>query len=52
MTGSVVMTIFVYKALTRNPDIGNTLSDFCQKSGDLGKLRIPNLARMSPIKFY
>ena len=25
MTGSRVMTIFVYKGLTRNPEIGNTL---------------------------
>ena len=26
MTGSGVMTIFVYKGLTRNPDMGNTIS--------------------------
>ena len=34
MTGSGVMTIFVYIVLTRYPEIENTLSDFCPISGD------------------
>ena len=48
------MTISFYKGFTkseRNPEIG-TRSEFCPISGDWGKLRIPNLARMSIIKCY
>ena len=48
------MTISFYKGFTkseRNPEIG-TRSEFCPISGDWGKLRIPNLARMSLIKCY
>ena len=41
------MTIFFYKGLTRNPEIGNTLSEFCPISEDWGKLGIPNLAQMA-----
>ena len=33
ITGSGVMTIFVYKGLTRNPEIGNTSSEFCPIPG-------------------
>ena len=50
MTGSGVMTIFVYKGLTGTAEIRNTPSLFCPISGDWGKLGIPNLARMSVIK--
>ena len=46
ITSSGVMTIFFSKGLTRNPEIGNTPSEFCLISGDRGKLEKPNLARM------
>ena len=52
MTGSGVMTIFVYKELIRNPEIGIPLSNFCSISVNCGELGIPNLARMSLIKSY
>ena len=48
MTGSGIMTIFFYKGLTRNPEIGNTPIWF----RDWSKLWIPNLARMSLIECY
>ena len=51
-TGSEIMTIFFYKELTRNPEIGKTLSEFCPIPGNWGKLGIPNLAQMSLIKCY
>ena len=38
MTSSGVMTIFIYKELTRNPEIGNAPSKFCAISADWGKL--------------
>ena len=50
ITGSGIMTIFFYKGLTRNPEIGNTPSEFCPISGDWCKLWIPNLERMSLIE--
>ena len=50
MAGSGVLTIFVYKGLTRSPEIGN--KPLCPISGDWGELRVPNLARMSLIKSY
>ena len=43
------MTIFFYKGLTRNSEIPS--SEICPISGDWGKLGIPNLARISLIKF-
>ena len=50
MTGYGVMTIFVYKGLTRSPEIGNihvwVLSNIWRL------LRIPKLVRMSLIKSY
>ena len=52
MTGSGVITIFVYKGLTRNPEIGNIPSEFYPISGDWSELEIPNLAGMSLIKCY
>ena len=52
MTGSGVMTIFVYKELIRNPEIGIPLSNFCSISVNCGQLGIPNLAQMSLIKSY
>ena len=48
ITGSRIMTIFFYKGLTRNPEIGNTPIWF----RDWSKLWIPNLARMSLIECY
>ena len=42
--------VFFYKGLTRNPEIGNTPSEFCPISGDQGELWIPILARMSLIE--
>ena len=48
ITCSGVMTIFVYKGLTRNPEIGNT--PFRPISGDWGKLWIPNLVRIRLMK--
>ena len=47
-TGSGIITIFFYKGLTRNPEIGNTPIWF----RDWSKLWIPNLARMSLIECY
>ena len=47
MSGSGVLTIFIYKGLTRNPEIGNTPSAFYPNWDELG---IPNLARMSLIE--
>ena len=52
ITGSGVMAVFFYKGLTRNPEIGNTLVWVLPNILRLGKLGIPNLARMSLIKFY
>ena len=53
ITGSGIIAIFFYTGLTRNPEIGYIpLLEFCSISGDWGKLWIPNLARMSPIKYY
>ena len=52
ITGSGVMTVLFYKGLTRNPEIGNTPSEFWPISGNWGSLGIPNLARMSLMKCY
>ena len=41
-----VIAIFVYKGLTKNPEIGKTLSELCPISEDWDKLGILNLARM------
>ena len=37
VTGSGFMTVSFYKGLTRNPEIGNTPSEFCPISGDWNK---------------
>ena len=50
--GPVVMTIFVYKVLTRNPKIGNTPVWVLPNISRLGKLRMPNYARISRMKSY
>ena len=42
--------VFFYKGLTRNPEIGNTPSEFWPIPQDWGELRIPNLSRMSLMK--
>ena len=34
ITGSAVMTIFFSRGLARNPEVGNTPSEFCLISGD------------------
>ena len=52
ITGSGVMTIFFYKRLTRNSEIGNIPDEFWLISGDWGKLKIPNLAWMFLMKCY
>ena len=52
MTAFGVMTIFAHKGLTRNPEIGNTPSEFCPVSEGWGELGRPNLARMYLIKYY
>ena len=52
ISGSGIMTIFFYKGLTRNPEIGNTPVWVCPISGDWDELWIPNLAQMSPIECY
>ena len=51
MTGSGVLTIFVYKGLTRNPEIGDT-PVWVLGRGDWGESGIPNLAQMTLIKCY
>ena len=50
--GSGIITIFFYRGLTWNLEIGNTPVWVLPISGDWGKLWIPNLARISPIKYY
>ena len=50
ITNSGVITIFFYKGLTRNPEIGNTPFEFCLISGDWSMLRIANLTQTSLIK--
>ena len=51
ITGHGIKTIFFYKGLTRNWEIGNNPA-FCPISGDWGKLWILNLARISAIDCY
>ena len=46
------MTISCYKGLTRNPEIGNTPSEFYPISRHWGELGIPDLAQTSLIKCY
>ena len=52
ITGSGVMTIYLYRGLTRNPEIGNTPVCILPNIWRMGKLEIPNLARTSLIKCY
>ena len=52
ITGSGVMTIFVYKRLTKNQENVNTHSEFCPISGELRKRTIPNLVEMCLMKSY
>ena len=52
ITGSGIMTIFFYKGLTRNPEIGNTPVWVLPNIWNWGKLWIPNLARRSLIECY
>ena len=46
------MTIFFHKGLIRNPEIGNTPVGVSLNIWRLGRVGIPNLARMSLIKCY
>ena len=52
ITGFGIMTIFFYKGLTRNPEIGNIPVWVSSISEDWGELWIPNLARMSLTEYY
>ena len=45
------MTIFIYKGLTRNSEIGDT-PEINPISGDWDEVGIPNMAPMSVIKCY
>ena len=49
ITGSGVMTIFIYKGLTRNPEIGNASVRVSPISEDWGKLGIPDLAQITNV---
>ena len=51
ITGSGIMKIFFYKGLNTNREVGDT-PEFCLISWDWCELWIPNLAGMSPIKYY
>ena len=52
ITGSGIMTIFFIRDWPEIRKSEIPPSEFCPISGDWGKLWIPNLARMSPIKYY
>ena len=52
ITGSRIMTIFFYKGLIRNLEIGNTSVWFCPISADWGELWIPNVTQISLIACY
>ena len=52
ITGSRIITIFFYKGLTTNLEIGNTHDWVLPNIGDWDKLGIPNLTKMSLIKCY
>ena len=52
IVGSGVMTISLYKGLTRNLENGNTPSDFCPLSEDWDELGLLNLTGTSLIKCY
>ena len=46
------ITIFFYKGLSRNPEIGIPPSEFCPIAGDWGELGIPSLALMFLMNCY
>ena len=52
MIGSGVITIFVYKGLTGNSEIGNTSVCVLPIAGDWDELGILSFAQMSLIKCY
>ena len=52
ITGSGVMTTFFIRNWPEIRKLEIPKSEFFPISGDCGKLRIPNLARMSLMKFY
>ena len=47
MTGSGVVTVFVYKGLTRYSKIGNTPVGVLTNSVDWNESGVPNLVRVS-----
>ena len=52
---SLVLKLWQFSFIRDWPEIRKSEippSEFCPISGDWGKLWIPNLARMSPIKYY
>ena len=52
---SLVLELWQFSFISDWPEIRKSEippSEFCPISGDWGKLWIPNLARMSPIKYY
>ena len=52
ITGSGVMTIFFYKGLTKNPEIGNTFAWVLPNIWRVDELGIRNLARLFLMKCY
>ena len=52
ITGSGVVTIFFYKGLIRNPEMGNSPIYVLPNSFRPGEVGIPNLARMSLMKCH
>ena len=52
MTAFGVIAIFIYKGLTRNPEIGKTHIWNLVKSEIWGELGRPNVARIYLIEYY
>ena len=52
ITGSEVITIGIYKGLSRNPEIGNVLVSVFPKIWKLRQVRDKNLARIFLMKCY
>ena len=52
ITGFRIMTIFLYKGLNRNPEIGNTSLWVLANTWRLGRVRIPNLEGICLMKCY
>ena len=52
ITGSRVMTIFLHKGLTRNPEIGNTPVWVLPNIWRLGQVRETKFSKNTPNEFY